>query len=141
MSTRLTPLIPSGLTVLKVEPTPEHLTVTAEPTAIAAPGPACGGISRRVHSHYRRRLLDLPWQGRPVTLVVHARRFRCLRTDCVRRTFVEPLPGITVRSARRTSRLGDLQRHIGLAAGGAASICWPRAWRCRPAPTRCCASS
>ena len=29
------------------------------------------------HSHYMRRLADLPWQGRVVEIRLHARRFRC----------------------------------------------------------------
>lgn len=48
-----------------------------------------------------------------------ARRFRCLNVDCVRKTFAERLDD-TLVCARRTKRLGNLQRHLGLALGGEA---------------------
>jgi hypothetical protein len=50
---------------------------------------------------------------------VSARRFRCLNAACIRKTFAERLDAALV-SARRTKRLGDLQRHLGLALGGEA---------------------
>ncbi|WP_448192811.1 transposase family protein [Azospirillum sp. sgz301742] len=31
-----------------------------------------------MHSRYERRLGDLPWQGRPVILRLHVRRFLCM---------------------------------------------------------------
>jgi transposase len=39
--------------------------------------PLCGGVSRRVHSRYSRRLSDLPWEGIPVRIELHVRRFFC----------------------------------------------------------------
>lgn len=83
--------------------------------------PDCGLRSRRLHSHYPRVLRDLPWQGRPVTVRVTARRFRCLNSACARKTFSERLGSVAPASARRTTRLGDLQRHVALALGGEAA--------------------
>ena len=77
-------------------------------------------VLERLHSRYRRLLSDLPWQGRHVTLHVHARRFRCLNLACTRQTFAERLSGTAPAAARRTERLGDLQGHLGLALGGEA---------------------
>jgi len=77
-------------------------------------------LSQHVHSNYRRVLSDLPWQGRPVTLQVQARRFRCRNPSCPRQTFAECLADAAPRSARRTGRLSGLQRHLGLALGGEA---------------------
>jgi transposase len=48
-----------------------------------------------------------------------ARRFRCLNGVGARKTFAERLDDAAV-SARSTNRLGDLQRHLGLALGGEA---------------------
>ncbi|WP_420794359.1 transposase family protein [Sphingosinicella microcystinivorans] len=31
-----------------------------------------------MHSRYQRRIADLPWQGRPITLCVRVRRLRCV---------------------------------------------------------------
>ena len=66
-------------------------------------------------------LRDLPWQGRPATIRVTARRFRCLNPACARKTFAEKLGSIAPVSARRTVRLGDLQRHVAFALGGEAA--------------------
>lgn len=120
MPKRLLPLIPAGLLVQQVLPTPEHITIKASPRQNAAACPDCGVASRRVHSRYGRTLADLPWQGRPVTLAVHARRFRCLNPACARQTFAERLAEVAPAAARRTERLGGVQRCLGLALGGEA---------------------
>ena len=118
MSKRLLPLIPAGLLVQQILPSHELLTVVVAPREPWAACPACGKPSWRVHSRYDRILNDLPWQGRPVQLRVQARRFRCLELACPRLTFAERLTDTALPAARRTGRLDDLQRHLGLAAGG-----------------------
>ena len=60
----------------------------------------------------------LPSQGRPIAIHVRARRFRCFTVDCPRRVFAERLPLVAAPRARRSQRLGDIQRHIGMAVGG-----------------------
>ncbi len=118
MSKRLLPLIPAGLTVVRVLPTPDRVTIVARPLAEAACCPDCGALSHRLHSRYERRLCDLTWQGRPVVLQVQARRFRCLAPSCPRQTFAERLADVAAVAARRTERLGAVQRCLGLALGG-----------------------
>ena len=66
--------------------------------------PLCGVPSRRVHSRYRRRALDLPWFSWPVQLIIQARRFFCDSPECDRRIFVEPFPKALGRHARQTQR-------------------------------------
>lgn len=117
MSKRLLLLLPAGLLVQQVLPASDDIIIAATLPSEAATCPACGTSSRRVHSHYQRRLADLPWQGRPVTLRLQARRFRCLDPTCTRQTFAERLPEVAAAGARRTRRLGDLQRCVGLALG------------------------
>ncbi len=112
MLKRLLPLIPAGLLVQQILPSPDHLTIVATARQKTAACPDCAALSCRVHSRYHRTLGDLPWQGRPVTLRVHVRRFRCLNSACLRRTFAERLGETARPAARRTSRLGDLQRHL-----------------------------
>lgn len=46
------------------------------------------------------------------------RRYRCRRQDCTQKIFTERLPDIVASKARRTIRLSDSQRAIGLVAGG-----------------------
>jgi len=49
--------------------------------------PACGTASRRVHSHYQRKLADLPWEGLPVVILLQARKFFCVGDSCRRKIF------------------------------------------------------
>src|SRR5947209_2362347 len=114
------PLLPPGLTVERVVPSAERITIVTTPRTAVAACPGCGQFSSRVHAHYQRRLQDLPCQGRPATLLIRVRRFCCLNPACRRRTFAETLGATAVRSARRTARLGDAQCHLGLASGGEA---------------------
>lgn len=51
--------------------------------------------------------------------MVAARRFRCGANDCPRKVFTEPMPGVAASYARRTSRLAEIQRHVGLVLGRA----------------------
>jgi len=104
----------------QVLPSPDHIAVVTSPRQASASCPDCGVASERLHGRHRRPLSDLPWQGRPVTLHVHARRFRCLNPTCFRQAFAERLSGTAPAAARRTGRLGDLQGHLGLALGGEA---------------------
>jgi len=114
------PLIPAGLLVQQVLPALDRITIVTTPRQDAAACPGCAVCSSRVHSRYNRLLGDLPWQGRPVTLQVQARRFRCLNPLCARQTFAEYLPGVAAAGARRTERLCGLQGCLGVALGGEA---------------------
>jgi transposase len=114
-------ILPCTLELIRVSPTPDHVTIEAALPRNAVNCPACGLPSRRLHSRYQRKLRDLPWQGRPATIWIDARRFRCLNTACARKTFTEPLASVAKISARRTTRLGDLQRHVAFALGGEAA--------------------
>jgi transposase len=118
MCKRLLPLIPAGLSVIQVLPDPTRITILAQPRSRMAACVSCGQPSWQVHSTYQRCLCDLPWQGRIVQIRVRVRRFRCLNPCCGRCTFAEPLIGIAVRSARRTTRLAEIQRSVALATGG-----------------------
>ncbi|WP_459678538.1 ISL3 family transposase [Acidisoma sp. 7E03] len=123
--------IPQGLALCRVTACPDGIVIEVKPRAGSALCPDCGNPSHHVHSHYRRRLSDLPWQGRPAVLVVSVRRFRCSHRACARQTFAEPLEGAATRRGRHTSRLIDLQRYIAFALGGSAGarmaerICCP----------------
>ncbi len=114
-------MVPAALEISRVLPTTENVTIKAGLTRSAVNCPDCGVPSRRLHSHYSRMLHDLPWQGRSVTIRVTARRLRCLNSACNRKTFAERLGLVAPVSARRTARLGDLQRHVAFALGGEAA--------------------
>lgn len=122
MSKRLLLLIPACLVFDQILHNPDQIIILTTPRQQARPCPTCMVVSRRVHSRYQRTLRDLPWQGRPVTLYVQARRFRCLNPACSRQTFAEPLTDAACASAQRTEHLGQLQCHLGLALGGEAGM-------------------
>lgn len=112
---------PPSLNVVSISPTPDQVGVAARMHDNGPwPCPACHGLSSRVHGHYQRRLSDLPWQERAVTILLKVRRLACANPLCPRQTFAEPLAGVAEPFARRSSRLAGLQRHLGLALGGEA---------------------
>ena len=80
----------------------------------------CGRVSTRVHSRYRRHLADLPAAGRPVVVWLTVRRFFCDDVDCSAGTFVEQVPGLTERHARRSPGLQAALEAICLALAGRA---------------------
>jgi hypothetical protein len=92
---------------------------------LRAPGeagccPVCRKESRRIHSRYKRRLKDLPWEGIPVRIELRVRRFFCSTENCGQQIFTERLPNTVQRYARRTCRLSASLEQITLALGGSA---------------------
>src|SRR5215831_11234698 len=94
------------------------LVLVAEPTREAVPCPKCGELSRRPHSSYLRRPLDLPWRGHTVRLRIHSRRWFCDVPECPREIFAERFDGVLARYARRTNSTTDLLTTFALQAGG-----------------------
>ncbi|WP_202949181.1 transposase family protein [Bradyrhizobium japonicum] len=111
-------LVSPELTIVQVLPHADKVVLVARSKVALSFCPCCGRQTRRVHSHYVRRLADLPWQGRVVEIRLHARRFRCANSQCQRRIFTERLPETVRPKARRTSRLSESQLAIGFAVGG-----------------------
>jgi len=111
-------LMAPDVTVVQILPAPDKIVLIAEPTAKASACPRCGCGSSRIHSHYVRRLSDLPWQGRTVEIQLHARRFRCCDEQCCQQIFTERIAQTVGSNARRTVRLGNSQRAIDFAVGG-----------------------
>ena len=98
----------------------QDVTITTTSCQTTPCCPSCGVVATREHSRYTRRPGDLPCVGRQVRLHLNVRRFFCDNPACQQRTFVERLPGVVRSFARRTTRLADTQRQIGLALGGEA---------------------
>ena len=90
---------------------------TCQPTSVC---PSCGAASGGVHSRYRRKLIDLPWQGLPVSILLRTRKFFCLHQRCSRKIFTEQVPGTAARYARRSCRSSESLRWLTLALGGRA---------------------
>lgn len=116
---RRSSLVPAGFVVESAFCDTDRTVITVRPSQSFGLCPSCGAVSRRVHSHYRRRVRDLPLSGRMVELVIIARRFRCEAVLCGRQIFTERFAeGILAPSARRTTRLDGIVHHLGLALGG-----------------------
>jgi transposase len=98
----------------------QDVTITTTSCQTTVRCPSCGETATREHSRYMRRLGDLPCVGRRVRIQLNVRRFFCDNPACQQRTFVERLPGVVRSFARRTTRLTEAQRQIGLALGGEA---------------------
>ena len=98
---------------------PDQVTATLVAMQPVGSCPLCGGLSRRIHSHYPRTLTDLPWGALRVRLELTVRKFFCDDPTCARRIFTERLPDVVAPYARRTTRLADLLRLLAVALGGA----------------------
>ncbi|KAA8383873.1 transposase family protein, partial [Acetobacter tropicalis] len=96
--------LPRSLVVRRVVALDNRVEIEVSLRKRSAVCPDCQCPTRRIHSFYQRKLADLPWQGRPATLIVSVPRFFCQTMLCPRRTFVMPLEGITVRHGRQTTR-------------------------------------
>ncbi len=82
-------LVPIGFVVESALCEGDRTVITVRSSKSFGLCPSCGAVCRRVHSHYRRRVADLPLSGRIVLLVVIARRFRCDAVLCGRQIFTE----------------------------------------------------
>nr|WP_151720060.1 ISL3 family transposase [Gemmobacter serpentinus] len=80
--------------------------------------PECGTSSRQRHGWRRRRIEDFPAQGQAVWIELRVCRWRCLNSDCRRRTFSDREGAVATPYARRTSRQAQLLGHMAHAAGG-----------------------
>lgn len=108
-------LVSPELSIVQILPQTDRVVLVARPKSAVSvsPCPSCGCQMGRVHSHYVRRLADLPWQGRVVEIRLQARRFRCANPQCPRRIFTKRLPATVRPKARRTTRLGESQVAVG----------------------------
>jgi transposase len=80
--------------------------------------PICTSWSEAFHSSYERSIADLPMADRQVVVNLEVRRFRCRQPLAPRKTFVEQVPALVQRYARRTRRLRSDQEFIGLVSEG-----------------------
>lgn len=117
-----TPLCPSPIELQldQIAFRAPELIVTASARRRVVACPVCGHASRRIHSHYRRTVADLPWHGLRVRLELHVRRFFCDLPGCQRRIFTERLPHTAAPYGRRTARAADALEAIAAALGGRA---------------------
>ncbi|GHO96737.1 transposase [Reticulibacter mediterranei] len=115
----LTPLaLPEELEITEIEMNDEIFTLTAHCTRKYPCCPLCGTPAQRFHSHYFRRITDLPSGGMRVCLQVLVRKCFCDVNTCVRKIFAERLAPFAEPLARVTTRLFQVVQALGLATGG-----------------------
>ena len=111
---------PTAIRLEKIVPDHSSLTLVVKATQARAECPRCHRPSTRVHSYYARKVSDLPWHGVAVKLYLRTRRFHCRNSLCTKRIFCERLPRVVAHYGRKTVRLEDALRLIGLLLGGEA---------------------
>ncbi|MFD3556871.1 ISL3 family transposase [Streptomyces goshikiensis] len=110
----------TGVLVLDIREVDARLCITACTAVEEARCPDCGSSTRRIHDRYGRRLGDLAVGGRPVTIALTVRRFRCDAAHCPRRTFAEQVEGLTFRYGRRSQLQQTALEAIGCLLAGRA---------------------
>jgi len=110
----------AGLDLVHIEDLGGGVRITARTRTVLLACRGCGVVSARAHDRYRRRLADLACGGRPVQVVLEARRFRCGNPACPVATFAEQVPGLTGWYQRRTAQLRGLLERVALALAGRA---------------------
>ena len=85
----------AGLDLDHVEDLGGTVRITARTRTASLACRGCGVACGRVHDRYRRRLAEVGCGGRPVEVVLAARRFRCGNPACPVATFAEQVSGLT----------------------------------------------
>jgi len=68
--------------------------------------PYCNESSIWIHSHYPRKLQDLPMLGSKVTIIINNRKYFCRNQGCRHKTFAERFNFAKIR-ATKTNRLQE----------------------------------
>lgn len=105
---------------LLIVPDRSSSTLVVKATRARAECPRCHRLSASVHSHYIRRVADLPRHGVAVRLHLRTCRFRCKNSLCMKRIFCERLPRVVAHYARKTARMDEALELIGFLLGGEA---------------------
>jgi hypothetical protein len=105
-----------------------QLTLAVRATPASAPCPVCTTPASRIHSHYERTLMDLPWAEYRVRLHLRVRKWFWPNPNCVRCIFTERIPTVAVPWTRRTLRLVQRLVALGLALGGRAGVRLRHTW-------------
>ncbi len=82
--------------------------------------PECSKRSDSVHSSRRRRIQHLPCSGQTLWLVFSVRHWYCRNPVCSRKIFAESLAPFAGSHQQSSQALQNLQRQLGLIAGGEA---------------------
>jgi transposase len=110
--------LPTGLEIVTIETVDDRLQVQVISTKEGPCCPLCGQRSTRVHSHYTRKVAEIPSGGFCVQLLIQVRKCFCENATCPRKIFTERFAAFVKPWARMTTRLCQVIQAIGLATGG-----------------------
>ena len=116
------------LDACQVDSPAAQITLRVRSTQATASCPLCTTPAQRMHSHYERTLVDLPWAHYRVRLQLRGRKWFCRNRACRRRIFTERLPTVAAPWARRTLRLAQRLGALGVALGGTAGVQLGHQW-------------
>ncbi|MGW6412398.1 transposase family protein [Streptomyces vinaceus] len=100
--------------------------------------PGCGTSSVRQHSRYGSLLADNAIGGRPVVIELSVRRLFCDNSGCVRVTFAEQVPDLTVRYGRRAPAPRRILEAAGVVLAGLPGARLSSVLPRQSAAPRCC---
>lgn len=110
--------LPEGMLIDQIQVSENEASITVMATHPTSCCPLCCQPSCSIHSHYRRRVRDVPCGGRRVQLVLCVRKFFCRNPLCERKIFTERLPDLVLPWAKMTIRYCQQLTSIGLATCG-----------------------
>lgn len=112
----------------------EQVIIKVRSTKQQAICPDCQMPTERVHSYYTRNPHDLPCGMYYVRLCLSVKRFRCINSDCERKTFAEQSPSFLQPHAQSTLRLKQLLTKITIEINGEAGNRICKALRIQTSP-------
>ncbi len=104
--------------VISVDNLQCELNIYVQSTSGSGICPNCCIPSRKAHSYYIRRLDDLPVFGKTSHIFLRSRKFCCQQDECPLRIFTERFSNHFKPYKRKTDRLVEKIRLLGLLAGG-----------------------
>ena len=110
--------LPEGMLIDQIQVSENEVSITVMAMHPTSCCPLCSQPSCSIHSHYRRRVRDVPCGGRRVQLVLCVRKFFCRNPLCERKIFTERLPDLVLPWAKMTIRYCQQLTSIGLATCG-----------------------
>ncbi len=110
----------SQVLVERVDRVGRTVRIAARCVAATARCPGCGTASRRVHSRYVRRPVEIAVGGQETAIHLVVRRFFCDEAACEKKTSAEQADQLTFRYGRRTVQLQRIVEHVASALGGQA---------------------
>jgi hypothetical protein len=99
------------LELVHIFPARESLLITLKSNRTSSTCPTCSKKSSRIHSHYIRKVQDLPIGDESVELLILSRRWFCDNPNCNFKIFTERFDWLS-SNGRRTKRTEEVLRKM-----------------------------